>query len=325
MWPAGEESENARALIARCLAGDEFASRRFQELFGELIYGYPIRVFRVPPDDAGDFYVFAFDSGRIYRRLRTFEGRAPLRAYLLGFVLDDLVLEWKRGARSIDTVSLDDAGEAGASVAAAASDAGEAEGAGISQLNDALARIDTAKAVVFKLLHAEDCELTDAEIRHIAKVSGRSVVAVLDAVDELRAGIREREAAARAVEDNLDSVQAWIELYERRLARLAADLGEAPSQAVSVKRRDEERAELERKLVNRRRQRAKLADQVRRRKVTAPYKEIAAVLNTTVGNVGSQVARIRAQLGEKIADGWFEEIPVRREGQRHEPMFSAAR
>lgn len=322
MQPEGNDTADALALIARCLAGDVAASRRFQEIYGELVYGYPLRVYRVPPEDAGDFYVFAFDSGRIFRRLRTFEGRAPLRAYLLGFVLDDLVLEWKRGERTIETVSLDDVAEP--ATPATTPSAFAAPAAETDPLSAALAHVDTAKAVVFKLLHAEDCELTDAEIRHIASVSGKGVAAVLEAVDELRSGIREREAVARSVEENLDSVQAWIQLYERRVARIDGDLRELPSRSRQAERLSVEKAELERKLRNRRRQRGKLVEQVRRRKVTAPYKEIASVLNTTVGNVGSQVARLRAELGKRFAEGWFGGRDSQREERRDEPIFHSA-
>src|SRR5215470_5749072 len=111
MGEPSSEAREARELIGRCLSGDLQAIEQFQQQFGELIYGYPIRVYRTPPEEAGDFYVFAFESGRIFRRLRTFEGRAPLRAYLLGFVLDDLVLEWKRGTRTLETISIEALGE----------------------------------------------------------------------------------------------------------------------------------------------------------------------------------------------------------------------
>src|SRR5579862_3617596 len=107
MVDVGNETEEALELIGRCLSGEPGASELFQERYGELIYGYPRRVFRMPAEEAGDFYVFAFEQRRIFRRLRTFEGRAPLRAYLLGFVLDDLVLEWKRGEHELDTVSIE--------------------------------------------------------------------------------------------------------------------------------------------------------------------------------------------------------------------------
>ncbi len=288
------ENDETLQLIARCGAGDADASRRFQELYGELVYGYPLRVYRTPADEAGDFYVFAFQGGRLYRRLRTFEGRVPLRAYLLGFVLDDLVLEWRRSQRAVDTVSLDDVAEVGGETEAASG--GEGEAAAIGRL---IAGLEPGKSVVFKLLHAEDYDLTAEELRHLAQSSGRNLAGAIAAVEELRGRIRERETAAREVEDNLDSVQAWIQLYERRVARIGEDLELLPPRTTKAQRLREERDELERKLGKRRQQREKLAEQVRRRKVTAPYKEIAAVLNTSVGNVGSQIARLRDELARR--------------------------
>lgn len=304
MGQAGNDTDDARALIGRCLRGEPAAAREFQELYGELVYGYPMRVYRVPADEAGDFYVFAFDGGRLFRRLRRYEGRAPLRAFLLGFVLDDLVLEWKRGDRRLETVSMEDVGDLPARETPAATprDDPAADRAPAPSLDTVLAEVDIAKAVVFKLLHAEDCELSSAEIRYIAEVSGRPVAAVLDAVAALRDRIREREAAARAIDDNLDSVQAWIQLYERRVACIRADLGDLPPRSSRAERLRAESAELERKLAKRRLQRGRLAEQVRRRKTTAPYKEIAAVLATTVGNVGSQVARLREQLAGRLGE-----------------------
>ena len=304
----GENTQAARELIARCLEGDAASARAFQERYGELVYGYPMRVFRTPPEEAGDFYVFAFDGGRIFRRLRTFEGRAPLRAYLLGFVLDDLVLEWKRSERSIETVSIDEVREMPAKNTNEPDDPPTATTDG-PPLDEILGDLEPSKRVVFKLLHAEDCELDAADVRHIAEVSSKSVPTVLAAVDRLRANIRDREAAAREIEDNAESVQAWIQLYERRLACVADELGDVPPRSTKAEKLRNEKAELERKLVKRRRQRSRLVDQVQRRKTTAPYKEIASVLATTVGNVGSQIARLREQLAGSLRRSRVEDDP----------------
>ncbi|HUI27996.1 MAG TPA: hypothetical protein VL403_18080, partial [Candidatus Kryptonia bacterium] len=59
------------------------------------------------------------------------------------------------------------------------------------------------------------------------------------------------------------------------------------------------RAEIERKIARRQQQRTRLIAQAQRRKVTAPYKDIAALLNTTIGNIASQIARLRQQLKEQ--------------------------
>lgn len=294
--PLGE-ARAAVDLIRRCLAGEAAAIGQFQQQYGELIYGYPIRVFRFAADDAGDFYLFAFDGGRIFRRLRTFEGRAPLRAYLLGFALDDLVLEWKRGDKEIETVPLEAVGEIAGSDDPTKGLTGSVDAR--DSLRDALAAVDPAKAVIMKLLHIEDYELSPAELRHLASVSGRSVSEVIAGLNQLRATVREREAALKQIEDSLDAVHAWIQLYERRLSRIAEDLASLPSTAPAVARLREEEAELKRRIERRRAQRAKLLDRAQRRKITTPYKDIASLLNTTVGNVGSQIARLRQELAQK--------------------------
>ena len=155
-----ERSTRGPTLNKPVFSGDIAAARIFQEQYGELIYGYPIRVYRVPPDEAGDFYVFAFDRGRIFRRVRTFEGRAPFRAYLLGFVLDDLVLEWKRGSREIETVSIDSLDEipnpAKSSLRSRDDDDEAASTMDRSLLREVLAELAPAKAVVMNLLYVED-------------------------------------------------------------------------------------------------------------------------------------------------------------------------
>jgi DNA-directed RNA polymerase specialized sigma24 family protein len=288
------EAREALELICQCLGGSPQGAAQFQALYGELIYGYPMHVFRVPSDEAGDFYVFAFDKGRIFRRLRTFEGRVPLRAYLLGFVLSDLVLEWMRGRREIDTVPLDTVSDPVAvdtEMNAAPSGNGVGAGAGLAEL---LGGLEPSKTAVLKLLYIEDCDLSSAEIRFISEASGRSIAEVLEGVDTLRATVREREVALKQMEDTLDSVQSWIRLYERRLHDIDAELTAAGSG--SSERLQQERTELQAKLERRQRQREKLSSSTRRRKVTAPYKDIAALLNTTTGNIGSQLARVRREL-----------------------------
>lgn len=300
------EIEETLDLIRRCVAGDRAAAEIFQERYGELIYGYPVRVYRVPADEAGDFYVFAFDRGRIFRRVRTFEGRAPFRAYLLGFVLDDLVLEWKRGVREIETVSLDSLGELpdpGPDLRA--EQEGDADDMDLDRaaMREMLTDLSTPKAVVMKLLYVEDHEFDPAEVRYLSQVSGNSIPEVLDRLEALRATVREREAGLKKMEDALDAVQAWIQLYERRIQRINEDLTALPPTASSAEKLRDERAQLTRKIDRRRSQRIKLLAQSQRRKVTAPYKEIAALLNTSIGNIGSQIARLRRELMTKVGDG----------------------
>jgi len=125
----------------------------------------------------------------------------------------------------------------------------------------------------------------------------------LDRIDRLRSTVREREAGLKRMEDALDAVQAWIQLYERRVQRISDDLAALPPTSMAAERLREERVQLERKVQRRRQQRGKLLAQAQRRKVTAPYKEIASMLNTSIGNIGSQIARLRRELLTKVGSG----------------------
>ena len=81
----------------------------FQEAYGSLIYSFPVRMFRLDQSEAGEFYLYAFESGRIFRRMQSFEGRNNIQftTYLSFYVLRDLFLEWLRTRHDMDTVSLD--------------------------------------------------------------------------------------------------------------------------------------------------------------------------------------------------------------------------
>ncbi|MBI3783234.1 MAG: hypothetical protein HY270_07520 [Deltaproteobacteria bacterium] len=299
MVDAGMVGQEDRALIQRCLAGDGDAIALFQETYGELIYAYPLRVYHIPRDEAGDFYVFALDNGRIFRRVQTFEGRTSLRAYLLGFVLDHLVLEWKRGEREIETVSM----EAIQELPDESMDGSKSQSTGNEArpaLNDILNELPSSKAVILKLLYVEDCELTTADVRYIRKASGRRVPEILATIEKMRSVVREREAGLKRVEDQLEGVQAWLNLYERRLRRISTDLTALVPTAPTAGSLRDEQADLERKIEWRQRQRANLMDRAQRRKVTTPYKDIAALLNTTVGNVASQILRVRKDVASRM-------------------------
>jgi len=292
---ASDEALAARQLIQRCVAGDYDAIQAFQARYGELIYGYPMKTYQVAPEEAGDFYVYAFDRGRIFRRSQTYEGRAPYPAYLVAIVLDHLMIDWKRSERSIETVPLLDSMDLSVE-----SEPLDSAAPGQSSLQNVLAELEPRKAILMKLLHVEDCELTAAELRHLHDLSGTRARDLVVAVDNLRATVRLREAALKRIEDSLDAVHAWISLYERRLRRVSDDIGSLPPDNSAAQRLREEREILAAKVQRRHQQRAKLLVQRQRRKVTAPYKEIAAILNTSVGNVASLIARTRNEIAQRL-------------------------
>src|SRR5262249_40403487 len=156
-----------------------------------------------------------------------------------------------------------------------------------------LAQLAPAQAIVLKLLYIEDFELDAEDLRQLTQRSGRGVPEVIAAVERLRATIRLRQVGRTRVTEQLETVHAWIAVHARRLQRVAHDRDRLPpnSEAATRVRVTQERVTAQ--LRRHQRQRDALRAAQSRRKVTARYKDIAALLNTSVGNVASQIARVR--------------------------------
>ena len=101
--------DDARAFAAACAGGDPAARRAFLERFAEDVYNFPVKIYGVSAEHAADFYLYAFERDRIFTRLRSFEGRnaIQLRTFLAYYVLRALFLDWQRGRRELETVSMD--------------------------------------------------------------------------------------------------------------------------------------------------------------------------------------------------------------------------
>src|SRR5262245_47209375 len=110
------DPDDVRDLVRACADGDGAARRPFQDRYGDDIYNFPVKIYGVPAERAADFYVYVFERDRIFTRMRTFEGRngIQLRTFLGYYVLRSLFLEWQRGSRELDTVSLSDTHVGGA-------------------------------------------------------------------------------------------------------------------------------------------------------------------------------------------------------------------
>ena len=286
-----EKLQEVQQLILRCCEGKEDAWKEFQERYGEIIYGYPIRVYRSIEEAAADFYVYVFEEGRIFRRLRSYQGKAPFTAFLRGFVLDAMFIDWHRTLHEAPTVAVDDVD---VTPNHALDEATGTQGE-VGFLADVLVGIETSKAVVMKLLYVEDAEFTPEEILHIAKASGKPVKRVLADIDTLRESVRSKEADHKEIEGKLDAVHSWIQLYQKQLLGLERNVDDTIHR-FAREERDRNVIELNGKLSRRQEQRQRLLAQLRTHKTTAAYKDIAEILNTTVGNIGSQIARVRKQL-----------------------------
>ena len=296
--PTIRDPEGVR-LVADCLAGDRAARVRFQERFGAFLYRFA-RCMGGPPVEPGDFYVFLFEDDRLYRRLRTFEGRAQLKSYLAGFVLPALLKRFHavRKKESLDTVSFDTDG-----VPEPADPSGEPGGPppGEQRGVDVSGQLSLQKRVLIKLLYIEDFDLSPDEIQFAARCSGRSVRVVVELIERARQSVRDRETARRAMLEEAESAAQWILQYGRRQAEITDALNSLPPNSSRAARLRSEYDDLQRKRTWREQQRDRARSEGERATVTLRYRDIAHILNAPTGSISTQVMRLRQELSKLVA------------------------
>jgi RNA polymerase sigma factor (sigma-70 family) len=98
------EQENINQLVSACAEGDEVALKTFFDIYSMDIYNFPVRVFHLTEDDAGEFFIFAFERLRSGKRFQSFKGKSSFKTWLYT-VLRNLLLDWKRNRKELKIVS----------------------------------------------------------------------------------------------------------------------------------------------------------------------------------------------------------------------------
>jgi RNA polymerase sigma factor (sigma-70 family) len=306
-----QELSDILNVIRACIAGNAETRRRFQEEYGEDIYNIPVKIYGLPLEEAGDFYVYVFDKDRIFTRLKTFTGlNIQFRTFLSYYVLKSLFLEWLRTKEEVKTISLytpvGDATDGEMTLEDILRDGR------VVEAEEELARregqkpklwdsLDPEEQLGLKLLYLIECELGPEDVRLLASISGRSIIDTLALVAEVREQLKRKDEKAAQLREKLDTVWGWIVQRQKELQEIGGkillmkEIANAASQQQLLSRREA----LERSLTKRYRQRERILQEIRSFKLTTPYKDIARLLNVTVGTVSSQISRLRERLMDR--------------------------
>jgi len=310
--PMSQPIPNILELIRACAAGDAPARRQFQDEYGKDIYYFPVKLHGLPLEKAADFYVYVFDNDRIFTRLRSFTGRHDIqfRTFLSFFVLRSLFLDWLRTLKEVETVSSEtpetgSIGERHLEESRPSPTSGETDQVAFpkDRLAPALWNCLTPEEQLdLKLLCLIECDLSLDDIRLLTTISGRPLRETLLLLEEVQQGLRHKDEKLTQLHNTLDSVWGWILLRQKKLQEIDEKIRLVMADREGRNSLLDQKNALEESLEKRYRQREKLVGEIRSYKLTTPYRDIARLLNTTVGTVCSRLFRLRKRLVEEVGE-----------------------
>jgi RNA polymerase sigma factor (sigma-70 family) len=315
---------NMLALLQACAAGEGEARRHFQDEYGEDIYNFPVKIYGLPLEEAGDFYVYAFENDRIFSRARTFAGRNSIqfRTFLSYYVLKHLFLEWRRTRKELETVSLQ--APAGSSIEdervledllpdTIALETEEVGATAPGPTTEVWSSLSPEERLDLKLLSLLECDLEPEDLLLLARTSGRSITDTLALLAGVQDELQRRDEKLSRLRNELDAVWGWILLRQREVQEIDEKIHLMKTQegGLGQEKLLSRKRELEHLLAKRYRQREKLVEELRTYKLTTPYKDIARLLNLTVGTVCSRIFRLRERLMREFGEQWAGEERLR--------------
>jgi RNA polymerase sigma factor (sigma-70 family) len=296
--------EEIHDLVRKSGSGDAEALKKFFEIYSEDIYNFPIKVFRLSEDDAGDFYIYAFERLKSGKRFKSFEGKSSFKTWFFS-VLRNLLIDWKRTKREVKTQTIARVNQDGKEYNTIEDEPDtqsewKREASDLSQaFYSALQEIKIENRIVFKLSYIYYLQLNEEEIKYIQEKRNLGLEEIKSWILEIRNSLSDREQDNLKMEDKITSIYMNILALKEMQIQEAQD-GKSKTNLPDLDRIGQtltKKYEQRRKLIERKQKGHFLA--------RTPYKEIASLLDISEGGISVTLLRVVEKLQKKINLGEY--------------------
>lgn len=291
--------EDTVELVQRCGKGDPEAIKLFFEIYSSDIYNFPLKVFHLSEDDAGDFYIYAFERLKTGKRLQSFEGKSSFKTWFYA-VLRNLLIDWKRTKREVVTQSATKQNKDGEEYTGIEDEpdtlAEQKKEAVVltSAFYQVLKEIKLESRVIFKLSFIYYLQLDEDEIQYILTKTGISLDSLKEWIIQTRDELSNKEESIQKMEDKITSI--YLNILDLKKSKLAEDLTlESTSNLPDI--------DLLGKSLNKKyEQRKKLLEKRQKGHFLArtPYKNVRKLMGLSEGGVSVTLIRVIEKLQKKI-------------------------
>lgn len=169
----------------------------------------------------------------------------------------------------------------------------------LSRIEVAIKRLDDEERIYLRLLSFSEIDIESEDIRAISRISGLNLQETTENIFNLEDSLSKRYALYKKKREELDKINYWILIYEKHIKKLKNNKF---TSTIEVEQLVINKNELERKVLWRKKQKEKLLKKYRESSPKVSYREIAKLLNVSVGTVSSKIKNARARLNEILND-----------------------
>ena len=163
-------------------------------------------------------------------------------------------------------------------------------------LKGLLNRFSEEDRIYIKLMSFLEVEIEPDDIRAISRISGKNLHETMEYILDLENSLTKRYELYKNKKDELNKIDYWILTYEKKLKKREETKGLEFTEKEVIN----EKKEIERKLLWRKKQKEKLLNEYSKSSPKVSYREIAKILNVSVGTVSSKIKTVRARLDELL-------------------------
>ena len=284
-------------LIQACGKGDESSLKSFFDLYSTDIYNFPLKVFHLSEDDAGDFYIYAFERLRSGKRFKSFVGKSSFKTWFYS-VLRNMLIDWQRTRKEVKITSITRVNKDGKEYNTIEDEADKTaelmeEVKDSSELfKKSLRDIKLESRVVFKLSFIYYLNLDKDEIHYILEKTGMSLEDLQKKIISLREDLSEKEI------ENIKTEEKITSLYMNIMDLKEASKNDNFKPDSNLPYTDKIQKSIEKKYEQRR----KLLEKKKKGHliVKTPYKEIAEILAISEGGVSVTLLRVIEKMQKNL-------------------------
>lgn len=310
-----EKEEKVQLLIDGIIKKDPEDLKSFFELFSNDIYNFPIRYYNFSDDDAGDFYLYAFEHLKDGKKISSYKFKSKFTTWFFS-VLRNLVIDFLRTRKNklmISSLYKMDANGNLVDTMENIPDAHNMENpfAEDETLKEFKASLDSMKIyhrVLFKLAFIHYIDLNEEEFAWLCETNQMGKEKLIKILSGLKEVGFTKSSEVRNIEDKLTANFQAITMLEFRIRKFFGDHPSLPqdhkkwSETYEDPKIPQEVISLIQMLMKKKKKHSTLIKSQRKSLLATriPYKEFAHLLGATDGVLSVQLLRIIEKLSQSL-------------------------